>query len=100
MGEFARQFGRRDGQDRALGMSQAVAACPGKGQPGQCPVAASTHDQHIIGAARKADQNPARRTSLYPRLHQRIGGNLTPHRDQRVPEPLLGQVQACLSQRG
>jgi len=100
MSEFAGQRGRRDGQDRASGMSQAVAAHPGKGQPGQCPVAAGTHDQHIIGAACKGHQYPARQASLYLRLHQRIVGNLTPHRDQRVPEPLAGELLACLAQRG
>ena len=34
MGEFARQFGRRDGQDRALGVGQAVTAHPGQDHSG------------------------------------------------------------------
>jgi hypothetical protein len=28
------------------------------------------------------------------RLHERIAGNLAPHRNQRLPEPLAGQIPA------
>ena len=100
MSEFAGQRGRQDGQDRTPGMSHAVAAHPGKGQPGQCPAGARTHDQHIIRAARQGHQYPARWAPRYPRLHQRIVGNLTPHCGQRVPELLAREVLACLAQWG
>jgi hypothetical protein len=48
MPEFAGQGGRRDGDDGALGMGQAVAAHLGKGQPPQRAPAASAHNQHIV----------------------------------------------------
>jgi hypothetical protein len=35
---------------------------------------------------------------LQVRLHQRIAGNLAPHRDERVAEPLAGEVAACPAQ--
>ena len=99
MPEFAGERGRRDGQDRALGVGQAVAAHPGKGQPGQRAAAASAHDQHIAGAAGKVHQDPACRAALYARLHQRIGGDFAPHRDERVAELLAGEVLPLLAQR-
>jgi hypothetical protein len=98
MPELAGQFGRRDGYDRTLGVSQAVAAHCGEGQPGQRAPAAGAHDQHIPRTAGQVHQHPACRSPLDVRLHQRIVGNLAPHRDQRVPEPLTGQVPAGLSQ--
>ncbi len=98
MPEFAGECRRRDSEDWALGVGQAVAAHLGKGHPGQRAAAASAHDQHIAGAAGKVHQNPARRSSLYLRLYQRITGNLPPRRDERVPEPPTGDVVPLLAQ--
>ena len=49
--EVAGQGGRRDGHHWALGMSHAVPADPGKGQPAQRAPAPRRHDQHIAGMA-------------------------------------------------
>jgi hypothetical protein len=90
--EFAGKFGRWNRQDRALRVGQAVGAHLRKGDPGQRAPAASAHDQHIVGAAGKIHQDPAGRATLHVRLHQRIGGNLAPHCDQRVPQPPTGEL--------
>ena len=92
MPEFAGQGRRWDGYDRALSMGQAVAAHFEEGQAGQHALTASTHDQHIVRAAGQVHQHPTRRSPLHMRLHERIVGNLAPHRDQRLPEPLAGEV--------
>ena len=48
MREFAGQFGRWDGQDRALGVGQAVPAYPGEDRPGQGATAARVSvDQEV-----------------------------------------------------
>lgn len=73
-------------------MSQAVAAHFGKGHPGQRAAAASAHHHHIARTASEVHQHPARRAALYLRLHQRILGNLAPHRDQRVPQPPASEL--------
>jgi hypothetical protein len=96
MPELAGEGRRRDGQDWALGVRHAVAAHLREGQAAQRTATASPHDQHIIRAAGQLHQHPARRTPLHVRLHERLSGNLTPHRDQRLPEPLAGQVPARL----
>ncbi len=83
MPELTGQRGWRDGQDGALGVGQAVAAHLGTGHPGQ-----------RAGAAGKVHQDPACRAACNARLHQRAGGDLAPHRDERVAEPLAGEVLA------
>jgi len=98
MPEFAGKCGRRDGQDRAPGVGQAVAAYLGKDHPGQGAAAARADDQHIAGAAGKVDQHPAGRPPLDVRLNQRILGILAPHCEERVPEPLAGEVLPYLAQ--
>jgi len=96
--KFTGERGRRDGQDRALGVGHAVAAYPGKDHPGQRASAAGAHDQHIAGAAGEVHQHPARRASLYMRLNQRIIGILAPHCDQCIPQPLAGKDLPFLTQ--
>ena len=94
MPELAGEGGWRDGQDGALGVSQAVAAHLGKGHPGQRAAAAGPYDQHIARAAGKIHQDPACRAACYKRLHQRTAGDFAPHRNERVAEPLAGEVPA------
>jgi len=50
---------------------------------GRGAAAPSTHDQHIIRAASKVHQHPARRAPRYVRLHHGVAGNLTPPRSAR-----------------
>jgi len=59
MPDFPGECGRRNGDHRALGMGQAVAAHLGKGQPPQRAPAAGAHNQHIVRAAGQVDQHPA-----------------------------------------
>ena len=98
MREFAGKGGRRYGQDRALGVGQAVTAHLGKDHPGQRAAAAGAHDQHITRAAGKVDQHPAGRAPLNMWLHQRIIRGFAPHCDERVPEPSAGEVLPYLAQ--
>ena len=76
--QFAGQFGWRDGQDRALGVAQAVPGHFGRWHPAHGAVAASAHEQHIRRMAGQADQHPPGRAPLYAGLHHRVVGDL-PH---------------------
>lgn len=98
MPEFSGERGRRDGQDGALGVGQAVAAHPGKDHPGQRAAATSAHHQYIPGTVSQVDQHPADRAPLQVGLHQRIAGNDTPHRDERVSELSTGEMLPLLAQ--
>ena len=80
MREFAGKCGRWDGQDRALGVGQAIAAYLGEDHPGQDAAAASAHNQHIARAAGKVHQHPAGRAPLDVRLHQRVVRDFRPTR--------------------
>jgi hypothetical protein len=80
------------------GVGQAVAAHFGKGHPGQRAAAAGAYDQHIAGAAGEVHQYPACRAPFYVRLYQRIVGDFAPHCDERVVEPLAGEVLPLLAQ--
>jgi hypothetical protein len=87
MREFAGECGRRYGQDRALGVGQAITAYPGEDHPGQGAAAAGAYDQHIPWAAGKINEHPAGWAPLDVRLHQRIIGNLPPRCEERVLQP-------------
>jgi hypothetical protein len=90
MSYFPGERGRRDGDDRAPSVGQAVAAHLAADEPGQRATAASTHDQQVTGAAGQTDQDPASLTPLYERLDQWVVGNFSPRCDQRIPEPPAG----------
>ena len=77
---FPGQRIRRDDEYRALGVSQAVPAHSPRDQPYPDAATASTQDQHVIRTAGHADQDPACRTPLHPRLHHRIVRDFPPHR--------------------
>ena len=64
MPELAGERGRWDGQDRALGVGQAVSAHFGEGHPGQRAAAASADNKHIVKVTGKVDQYPAGRAPL------------------------------------
>jgi hypothetical protein len=98
MPELAGERGWRDGQNGALGVGRAVAAHLGKGHPGQRAAAAGHYDQHIAGAAGKVHQDPAWRAACDEWLHLRAGRDFAPHRNERVAEPLAGEVPAGLAQ--
>jgi hypothetical protein len=98
MPDFPGQFRRRNGHDRALGMSYAAAAHLAADHPGQSPATPSTHDQQVTRAAGKTDQDPASRAPLHVRLHQRIVRDLSPDRDERITEPPAGGLSPFLTQ--
>lgn len=98
MPDFPGQVGRRNGHDRAPGMSHAVAAHLTAGHPAQRPAAASTYDQQVARAAGKTDQDPAGRASLDVRFYQRIVRDLSPDCDERITQPLAGGILPGLTQ--
>ena len=100
MPEFAGERGRWDGQDRAPGVSQAVAADPGQHHPGERVAAASAYNQHVARLAGQVHQDPAWGSPFDVRLDQRIVGDLTPHCDECVAEPPAGQAAHFLAQVG
>ena len=88
--DFPGQCGRRNGDHRALGMGQAVAAHLAAGHPGQRPSTASTDGQQVIRAVGDFDQDPASLTPVHERVDRRIGRDFSPDCDERIPEPLPG----------
>jgi hypothetical protein len=90
MPNFPGQYGRRNGDHRALGMGQAVAAHLATDHPGQRTTTASTHDQQVPGAVGQGDQDPASLTPVHERVDRRISGDFSPDCDERIPEPLTG----------
>jgi hypothetical protein len=95
---FPGECRRRNKDHRAVGAGCAVAAHLARDHPRQRATTASTHDQHVTRAAGNADEDPAGRASLYVRLHLRIVRDLSPDRDERIPEPLAGHVLPDLAQ--
>ena len=82
----------RNGNHRAAGMGQAVAAhLPGAGHPGERTTAASTHDQHVAGSGGYLEQDPARLAALHDKLDRRIVWDMPPGCYQSIPEPLAGR---------
>ncbi len=98
MPDFAGECGRRNGEDRALGVGQAVAAHLAGDHPGQRATTAGTHDQQVTSAAGDRDQDPAGRATLYVRLHRGIVRDFPPNCDERIPEPLAGGISPYLPQ--
>ena len=97
--QFASQLGRRDGQDGALRVGQAVPGHRRRSPPAHGAAAASPHEQHIRRMAGQADQHPPGGAPLHVRLHHRVVGDLPPHRNKRILEPLAGQLAGFLPQR-
>ncbi len=87
MPDFPGERRRRNGDDWAPGVGQAVTAHLAGDQPGQRTAAARTHDQQVAGAAGQIDQDPASLAPLDDRLHRRVAGDLSPGRVERIPEP-------------
>ena len=90
MPDFPGQRGRRNGEHRALGMGQAVAAHLATDHSGQRTTTAGTHDQQVTRAVGHADQDPAGLTPVHKRVDRRIGRDFAPDCDERIPEPLAG----------
>src|SRR5436190_18485686 len=86
MPDFPGERRRRNGDDWALGVGQAVTAHLAGDQPGQRTTAARTHDQQVAGAAGQIDQDPASLAPLDDRLHWRVVRDLSPGRVERIPE--------------
>jgi hypothetical protein len=98
MPDFLSKGSRRDGEDRALGVSHAIAAHLAGDCPRQRATTASTHYQQVTRAAGDAYQDPACRASLHVRLHPRIVRDLSPNGDERIPQTLAGHVLPNLAQ--
>ncbi len=92
MPSFLSQVWRRNGEHRAPGMGQAVAAhLPGAGHPGKRATSTSTYDQQVIGFGGYLQQDPARLAALHDRLDRRAVRYLPPDCDQSAPEPQAGR---------
>jgi hypothetical protein len=98
MPDFPGQCGRRNGDHWALGMGQAVAAHLATDHPGQRTTTASTHDQQVTRAVGDIDQDPASLTPVHKRVDRRIGRDLSPDCDERIPEPLTGVLRPDAAQ--
>lgn len=98
MSDFLGERGRRNGENRALGVSRAVAAHPAGDHPRQRATTSGTHHQQVTRAAGNAYQDPACRASLYMRLHHRIVRDFSPDCGERIPETPAGHVLPELAQ--
>ena len=98
MSDFLSECTRRNGEHRALSMRHAIAAHPAGDRPRQRATTSSTHYQQVSRAAGDTYEDPARRASLYVRLHHRIVRDLSPDCDKRIPETLAGHVLPDLAQ--
>jgi hypothetical protein len=87
MPDFPGERGRGDGQHRAPGMGQAVAAYPAVDHLGQRAMVASAHDQQVTGVGDR-DQDPARLAALDRGLDRRVCGDLAPRGGERLVQPL------------
>jgi hypothetical protein len=78
----------RDGQHRAPGMGQAIAAHPAVNGPGQGPAVASSDDQQVSAAGRDGGQHRAGLATLYARPDGHVVRDVPPGGREGVAEPL------------
>ena len=90
----------RDGQHRAPGVRQAVAADLAVPHPGQRAAPPRADDQQVIGGVRDLDQRRARLAADDDRLDVQVRRGAAPGGLQRAIEPLPGGVRPDAAQGG
>src|SRR5690348_3897583 len=90
--------GGRYRKDRAQRVGHAVPAHPAVTRPGHEATLARTHDEQVTGLAGEGDQDRPWLAALHDRLDGKVGGDLTPGRLKRRPQPLPGGILPDLDQ--
>ena len=94
------QVGGRDGDHRAAGVRQAVAAHPAAGQAAQGTAAACAHDEQVPGAAGSIDEHLAGLAAQHRGCGPEICGQAPPRQVEGLPEPLPGGLLPDCAQVG
>ena len=84
--------GRRNRQNRAQGMVEAIPAHPAGTEVGQPATAACPDHKQITRVARDDGKDGAGSAALDNGLDRQIGGKVSPRRVKRLPQPLPGVI--------
>ena len=100
VGCFLGDGGGRDGEYRAPGVGQAVAAHPAAADPGQWATPSCSHDEQVVGGAGGLDQDRTWFASSDDRPDGQARGFSSPRCVERIAEPLRGVLRPDAAQGG
>ena len=90
--DLGRQIGMRHQNHRAPCPGRAVPADPAQSRTPERTTTPRPQHEHISALIGDINQHPPGRPALYTRLDHRITQRLSPHRCERIPQPLARQL--------